>query len=138
MGHGSVVYSRRRIVNKVNIRMYINIHFCIYSVYSLWNLIIWTFAQDGTKVTPAGVCVCTVAMEGIILLRLSSSAIILAVTRLWMGAYCTSERPVKLIEETFPCYCDSHQIFYTRGYRKSLGMDGLFGESIAWEIKTKC
>ena len=92
----------------------------------------------------AGVCV-RFGWKVFLLQRASSAAIILAATRLiWMGAYCTSEGPIKLIKKTFHCYCDGSQIFYTRRYGKSLGIHVLFGEGIIKKlfciilIKTKC
>ena len=68
------------------------------------------------RLSYASWCVCVVAMEGIFFIP---------------TFLCSDNLPVKLIEETFHCCCDISQIFYTRGYGKSLGIGVLFSEHIA-------
>ena len=63
MHNPEVVYNMPRIVNEVNIIMYIDIHYCIYCLHCLIKFNHMNFCPRLDCPMPAGVCV--VATEGV-------------------------------------------------------------------------
>ena len=107
-----IVYSKPRIVNKVNIRMYIK----LFIIYSMCCLIKFHRMNFCTRLPmPAGVC--ERLWWKVFFIATSSSPTILAATRLiWMDTYCTSGGPVKIIQESFHLYLSN--ILHTRLWKK--------------------